>query len=127
MKRRDFIAVLGGAAWPLAARAQEQMPLVGFLYLGDRFGNLLTFRRGLAEAGFVEGKNVRFEFHGSASNARLPAVAVELAVIVATGSPPAVLVARAVDPQAAERIDHCGIRRRRQGQRQGLLGAHAPS
>jgi putative tryptophan/tyrosine transport system substrate-binding protein len=101
MKRREFIAGLGGAAaWPLAARAQEPMPLVGFLYLGNRFGNLLAFRQGLAEAGFVEGKNVRFEFHGSASNGRLPAVAVELvnnrpAVIVATGSPPAVLAAKA--------------------------------
>jgi putative ABC transport system substrate-binding protein len=101
--RRTFIAGLGGAAaWPLMAGAQEPMPLVGFLYLGNSysFGNLLAFRQGLAEAGFVEGKNVRFEFRGSASNERLLELAVELvskrpAVIVATGSPPAVLAARA--------------------------------
>ena len=75
-KRRTFIAGLGStAAWPLVARAQESMPLVGFLYLGNSFGislgsslaNLTAFRQGLAEAGFVEGKNVRFEFHGRPS------------------------------------------------------------
>jgi ABC transporter substrate binding protein len=109
IRRREFITGLGSAAaWPVAARAQEPMPLVGFLYLGDSFGIsfgnsleiLLAFRQGLAEAGFVEDKNVRFEFHGSASNQRLPALAVELvnkrpAVIVATGSPPAILAAKA--------------------------------
>ena len=109
IRRREFIAGLGStAAWPLAARAQESMPLVGFLYLGNSFGislgsslvNLTAFRQGLAEAGFVEGKNVRFEFHGSAINGDLAALAVELvkkrpAVIVATGSPPAILAARA--------------------------------
>ena len=101
MRRREFIAGLGStAAWPVVARAQEPMPLVGFLYLGNRFGNLPAFRQGLAEAGFVEGKNVRFEFRGSANNGDLPALAVELvdkrpAVIVATTSLPAVLAARA--------------------------------
>src|SRR6516225_6532186 len=78
MRRREFIAGLGStAAWPVVARAQEPMPLVGFLYLGNRFGNLPAFRQGLAEAGFVEGKNVRFEFRGSANNGDLPALAVE--------------------------------------------------
>src|SRR6516165_6645095 len=116
--RRDFITLLGGAtaAWPLVARAQESMPLVGFLYLGNSFGislgsslvNLTAFRQGLAEAGFVEGKNVRFEFHGSAINGDLAALAVELvnkrpAVIVATGSPPAILAARAAT-STAERL-----------------------
>ncbi len=102
MNRREFIAGLGSAvAWPLGARAQQElMPLVGFLYLGNRFGYLPAFRQGLAEAGFVEGKNVRFEFYGSASNEHFPAVAVELvnnrpAVIVVTSTPPAVLAARA--------------------------------
>jgi putative ABC transport system substrate-binding protein len=106
MRRRTFI--VGAAAWPVAVHAQDSMPLVGFLYLGNSFGvslgnsarNLLEFRQGLAEAGFVEGKNVRFEFHGATNNAALPALAVELvgkrpAVIVATGSPPAILAARA--------------------------------
>src|SRR5277367_4246884 len=107
MHRRELIVGLGSAtAWQVAVRAQESMPLVGFLYLGDSFGvsfgkeYLLAFRQGLAEAGFVEGKNVRFEFLGSDSNERLPALAVELVnkqptVIVATGSPPAILAARA--------------------------------
>src|SRR6516165_4279477 len=99
--RRDFITLLGGAtaAWPLVARAQESMPLVGFQYLGNSFGislgsslvNLTAFRQGLAEAGFVEGKNVRFELHGSA----IKLVNKRPAVIVATGSPPAILAARA--------------------------------
>jgi putative ABC transport system substrate-binding protein len=70
--------------------------------------NLTTFRQGLAEAGFVEGKNVRFEFHGSAINGDLAALAVELvnkrpAVIVAMGSPPAILAARAAT-STAERL-----------------------
>jgi putative tryptophan/tyrosine transport system substrate-binding protein len=102
MRRRDFIAGLGSAAaWPVVAGAQKElMPLVGFLSLGNRFGPLRAFRQGLAEAGFVEGKNVRFEFYASASNGRFPEVAVELvnnrpAVIVVTSTPPAVLAARA--------------------------------
>jgi putative tryptophan/tyrosine transport system substrate-binding protein len=100
MRRREFIAGLGSAAvWPVAARAQEPAPLIGFLYLGTGFVNLPAFRRGLAEAGFVEGKNVRFELRGSASNERLASLAVELiklrpAVIVATGSPVAIQAAR---------------------------------
>jgi putative tryptophan/tyrosine transport system substrate-binding protein len=101
MKRREFIAGLGGTVVrPMVARAQEPPPLVGFLYFGGGNGNLPGFRQGLAEAGFVERKNVRFEFYGSTDNSVFPALAAELvnkrpAVIVATGSPAPVLAARA--------------------------------
>ena len=66
MRRREFLAALGGAtvAWPLAARAQQaakDMPLVGFIRstsLGDGMDLIAAFRVGLKEAGFVEGQNV---------------------------------------------------------------------
>jgi len=67
MRRRKFITLLGGAAtWPVAARAQQPtMPMIGFLHPGfpeANAGLLAAFRRGLAETGYAEGRNVAIDF-----------------------------------------------------------------
>ena len=69
MRRREFIAFLGSAvaACPFAARAQQALPVVGFANSGSAQTQALmaaAYRKGLEEAGFVEGKNVRIEFVG---------------------------------------------------------------
>jgi putative ABC transport system substrate-binding protein len=106
MHRRDFISLLGGAtaAWPLAARAQQPtLPLVGFIYPGSpdaNASNVATFRKGLSEAGYVEGQNVTVEYHWlEGQYDRLPTVMTDLvgrrvAVIAIPGSLPAALAAK---------------------------------
>jgi hypothetical protein len=79
MERRTFITLLGGAAaWPLAAHAQQTMPVVGVLGSASaQFKD--AFVRGLSEAGYVEGQNVRVEYRWAAgAYDRLSAMADEL-------------------------------------------------
>ena len=105
MRRREFLGALGGAmsAWPLRAHAQQTMPLVGFLNGASpdsyRF-NANSFREGLAQAGFVEGKNVRIEERWARGDyQQLPALAAELVAmgvvaIAATGDVPSARAAQ---------------------------------
>jgi putative ABC transport system substrate-binding protein len=108
MRRREFIAVLGGSAatWPLAARAQQPaMPVVGVLRADTPTANvglIATFRKGLSETGFVEGRNVALEFRwGQNDRDRMPELAADLirrkvAVIATPGSAVSALAAKAL-------------------------------
>ena len=84
MRRREFVLGLGNAAaWPLAARAQQAaLPVVGYLYPGDPEVStqyVASFRKGLSEAGFIEGRDVTVEYRFARDEFdRLPALAADL-------------------------------------------------
>jgi putative ABC transport system substrate-binding protein len=106
VRRRDFIKVIAGsaAAWPLPVRAQQStMPVVAFLRTGSadtNERNVAAFRKGLNEAGYVEGQNVTVEYHWLESPYdRLPALMADLvrrqvAVIATVGTPEIALAAK---------------------------------
>jgi len=89
MRRRDFVALVGAAAaWPLTARAQQpaRIPVVGYLSIDSAaqhaFGGADVFQAGLADLGYVEGKNIHIEFRFAERNEdRLPAIAAELVAL----------------------------------------------
>jgi putative ABC transport system substrate-binding protein len=106
MKRREFLTLLGTSAtsWPLLARAQAAMPLIGFLSSrspGESAGVVTAFRQGLRESGFVEGQTLAIAFRWAEGRYdRLPALATELvglpvAVLFTGGGPSAALAAKA--------------------------------
>jgi putative tryptophan/tyrosine transport system substrate-binding protein len=105
MRRREFVGLVGGAAaWPLAAHAQQALPVIGYLYGGGPeagANHTAAFRKGLSESGYVDGQNVTIEYRWGHNNgerfAELIADLVrrKVSVIVTAGSSPASLAAKA--------------------------------
>ena len=146
MLRREFIAGLGSAAaWPLAARAQQPVSLIG--YLSSRSSEsdasmLVALRRGLNETGFVEGQNLAIEYRfADAQYGRLPDLVAELvlrriAVIVFAGARGTIddpvwrqlrtcRGARAGRQWVKSRLTHCKKGRRKLAPRRDATRSHA--
>jgi putative tryptophan/tyrosine transport system substrate-binding protein len=104
MRRRDFIGLAGAAtAWPILARAQQGVPVIGFLHSESARTSqtpMAAFQRGLKEGGYVVGENVAIEYRWAEGNVeKLPALAAELVsrkvnVIAGVGGPPSNLAAK---------------------------------
>lgn len=112
MQRREFIALIGGAAaaWPLAARAQQSKPLVGYLSSRGRAEDaqfVAAFFSGLKAAGYVPDQNVAIEYRFADDEYdRLPALATDLvdrhaSVLMTGGAPSAPAAAKAVAPSVS--------------------------
>jgi hypothetical protein len=130
MRRREFIGSLIGTAvaWPLASHAQQSaMPVIGFLHALSGTSYLDSLRQGLADRGFVEGRDVTIEYRwAEGHNERLPVLAKELVslapnAIVVQGSPAVAALRRKISPYRS-----CSeIRTRHQSQdRQGAWHHH---
>jgi putative ABC transport system substrate-binding protein len=108
MRRRDFLAALGGAAaapclWPIAARAQQAPPpVIGYLSGGSpgpMHDRVTAFHAGLNEIGYVEGRNVNIEYRWEGQSDRQPALVADLierrVTVIAVDTTPAALAAKA--------------------------------